>query len=92
MINDFVAEWLIYRVEDQIREQNCYAGYSRDAIIEGMRACWLEDHENFPTSHPDEYWRELQGRSGDFARLTQVALRFITLKCSEADMEHLLSL
>jgi hypothetical protein len=33
-----LADGLISRVQDQIREQSCYAGYSSDAIIEGVRA------------------------------------------------------
>jgi hypothetical protein len=41
--------------------------------------------------HPDAYWREFHGQSDERGCLAHVALRFITLGCSEADIERLLS-
>jgi hypothetical protein len=43
------------------------------------------------TRDPELSWRRFHGRFDEFDCLAHVALRFLTLRCSEADIERLLS-
>jgi hypothetical protein len=67
-------------------------GYSAVDFQLMLREWWENDDEGADQScHPDQYWRRYHGRSHKLGSLARVALRFITLGCSEADIERLRS-
>jgi hypothetical protein len=88
---DFI-DGILTRIENPIRHQSAALNYQPDDIIAMFRDWWTGDEKIPATSNPDAYWREFHGRAGELKNLAHIALRFITLGCSEADMERTISL
>jgi hypothetical protein len=86
-----LLDGILISVQAPIGEQSQCLGYAPDRILEFFREWWTADDVGNPDSHSDEYWRQYHGRSDAQGQLAHVALRFITLGCSEADIERLLS-
>jgi hypothetical protein len=65
--------------------------YPTDEILTSFHERWADGSVEDQGQHPDAYWRQFHGHSDALGRFAHVALRFITLGCSEADIERLLS-
>jgi hypothetical protein len=74
----------------EVVRQGTHIGYAADEIRSALIEWWMADRPIPPNTRPDSYWRQIHGEGGTIARLAHVALRFITLVCSEADIERLL--
>jgi hypothetical protein len=87
-----LADGILVSIRNAIARQCVHLHYNPQPIVDLFDAWWTDANERISGDvHPDSYWREYHGRSDERASLARVALRFITLGCSEADIERLLS-
>jgi hypothetical protein len=91
-LNRNLADGILVRIREPIIRQALHLRYGPDQVLNLFDIWWTgADGEISFDVHADVYWREFHGRSDELARLAHVALRFVTLGCSEADIERLLS-
>jgi hypothetical protein len=83
---------ILDRAAERIRHQSPLLGYDPNLIMQTVTSWWRDGSDIPPELCPDTYWREFHGHSDELGCVAHVALCFITLGCSEADMERLISL
>jgi hypothetical protein len=87
-----LADGILVRVREPIIHQCIRVGYDPEKVLTLFNDWWSQEDEGMrPDVHPDVLWREFHGRSDERAGVAHVALRFVTLGCSKADIERLLS-
>jgi hypothetical protein len=87
-----LADGSLVRVREPIIHQCIHVGDDPKRVLTLFNDWWSqEDDEIRPAVHPDACWREFHGQSDERVCVAHVALRFVTLGCSEADIERLLS-
>jgi hypothetical protein len=87
-----LLDGILVHIEGRIRYQSSFIGYSDTEVFELFRHLVMSDEEPPIMSDPDQYWCVFHGHPNALACLAHVALKFITLGCSEADVERILSI
>jgi hypothetical protein len=91
-IGGILAGGILVRVREPIIHHCISVGYGPERVMTLFNDGWSQEDEGVrPGVHADAYWREFHGWSDERARVAHVALRFVTLGCSDADIERLLS-
>jgi hypothetical protein len=87
-----LADGILVGIRKPIARQCVHLNYNPEQIFHLFDAWWTDADKIISADvHPDSDWRKFHGRSDERASLADVALRFITLGSSEADIECLLS-
>jgi hypothetical protein len=90
-LNRDLLAGVLQTAQEQIVQLCQPLGYPPDDIVNLFHKWWQEADVGDHDLTPDDYWREYHGQSTALGRLAHIALRFVTLGCSEADIERLLS-
>jgi hypothetical protein len=86
-----LLDGILVHVQGPIHQVCQSLGYPAEEIMTSFHDWWADGTVRDEGQHPDAYWRQFHGCSDACGRFAHVALRFITLGCSEAEIERLLS-